>query len=657
MLPLLTLALLSGPVHAEAPAPEYFDFASPDEWYQGYTQAESRFSELAPEWLRLEALAPLRGLGHDTLISARVGMEAELAQNTTDLQVARAHLVDVNKALGDERSNRALMVGAIENRKAAAKKQDDAVEEAAARLNKARLDTLTVLAALGKDGLRARGLLNTWWELRGRVDWDAVYSVNGTDQGVGRHDAAREDLEVACRLLPESGQASCTMLLAAAEDDLAARKARQDTRILLDTPTPQRLTVIDDQIRSLERELIETTSKIEQGEAKDEHLRDQLGQADAMLLEGEDQEVEVLKGVDTKLAELEALYGKLIRGLIDSAGRLEPEEWCAVYVHGGLVRVMRNDDGAVDLLRVAASSYEASCRSLMSNYTGVPRFQAAWAEANLLAAEAGRSYLVFPLGDGVWVLDGVPLSIGSATLVPVVASTHRVEFRPTQGAMASLFEDLHVDRREVVTWNADGELSLHDFPLGMVQPPEGFTPVVPPFVPQPEGFGPPGARGQDEKSRKTSLTLGMRYLHLVRRDVLDDEVVVGQRDLLGGSVALGRLVHSGKAFDLTLGLAQDAVFGDGAYAYTGSLIIPALLRERTWAELATHSGRVQGLGLISLGFIPPFQAAVGEVDLGVRVKLADGVGLRLDGGFSSTRWLGSLPDGGASAQLGVERWF
>lgn len=646
MPPLVTLALLGGPVLAGPPAQEYFDFASPDEWYQGYTQAEERFAEIAPEWLRLEALAPLRGLGHDTLISARVAMEAELAQNTTDLQVARAHLADVDRALNDERASRALMVGAIENRKAAAKKQDDTVEETAARLNKARLDTLTVLAALGKDGQRARAALNTWWEIRGKIDWDAVYSVNGSDEGVGRHDAAREELEIACRLLPEAGHAACTTLFAAAEDDLAARKARQDTRILLDTPTPQRLTVIDDQIRSLERELLETTSKIEQGEAKDEHLRDQLGQADAMLREGEDQEVEVLQGVGAKLDDLEALYGKLIRGLIDSAGRLEPEEWCSVYVHGGLVRVMRGADGAADLLRVAASAHEGSCRSLMAGYTGVPRFQAAWAEALLLASQAGRSYIVFPLGDGVWALDGVPLTIGSATLVPVVAGTHRVEFRPTLGPMAALFEDFHVDHREVVTWDADSALSLHELPLGMVQDPVGFTPVVPPFVAQPEGLaGLSDPRGQAEKARKTSLTLGMRYLHFVRRD------------LVGGTVAVGRTVRSGNAGKLVLGLAQDAVFGDGSYAYSDTLIVPALLRERAWAELSTRRGPVQGFGLVSLGVIPPFLAAVGEVDLGVRLRLADGVGWRLEGGVSGTRWPEWAFDWGPSLQVGVERWF
>jgi hypothetical protein len=70
----------------------------------------------------------------------------------------------------------------------------------------------------------------------------------------------------------------------------------------------------------------------------------------------------------------------------------------------------------------------------------------------LLAAEAGRSFLIFPLGEGVWTLDGVPLAISSATQVPVIAGTHRVEFRPALGPMVSLFEDLHVDHREVVTW-------------------------------------------------------------------------------------------------------------------------------------------------------------------------------------------------------------
>ena len=645
MPPLLTLTLLIAPARAGQPAQEYFDFASPDEWYQGYTQAEERFAQLAPEWLRLEALAPLRGLGHDTLVSARVAMEAELAQNTTDLQVARAHLADVDKALDDERSNRALMVGAIENRKAAAKKQDDAVEEAAARLNKARLDLLTVLAALGKEGQQTRSALNAWWEARARVDWDAVYSVNGSDEGVGRHDAAREELAISCNLLPEAGHAACTTLFAAAEDDLAARKARQDTRILLDTPTPQRLTVIDDQIRSLERELVETTSKIEQGEAREERLRDQLGQTDTMLQQGQDQEVDALQGVGSQLSELEALYGKLIRGLVDSAGRLEPEEWCSVYVHGGLVRVMRGDGGAADLLRVAASAYGASCRALMASYTGVPRFQAAWADATLLAAEAGRSYLVFPLGDGVWTLDGVPLAVSGATLVPVVASTHRVEFRPTLGPMVSLFEDLHVDRREVIAWDADGQISLHDFPLGMVQDPVGFTPVVPPFVAEPEGQAVLGPRGTDGKPRKTSLILGMQYMRFV------------ERDLLGGTLAFGRTIRSGNAGNLTLGLAQDVALGDGSYVYSDTLIVPVLLRERGWVELSTRREPIQGLLDVSAGFIPPFVAAVGEADLGVRVKLANGVGLRLVGGVSGTLWSGSTFYSGADAQVGVERWF
>ena len=124
------------------------EFDSPEAWYAGMDTIERRFAELYPQWLRLEAVTPLRGVQEGMLTSSLEALERQRLDLEDELVLKKARLRDVEVAPTASRRRLELARASESARvEAQARYQADLVE-ANARLEHAYLEVRTTLAPL-----------------------------------------------------------------------------------------------------------------------------------------------------------------------------------------------------------------------------------------------------------------------------------------------------------------------------------------------------------------------------------------------------------------------------------------------------------------------------------------------------------------------------
>ncbi len=530
------------------------------------------------------------------------------------------------------------------------------IEDTRSALDNARLQLSKDMDATGS-GKKALRKLAGWWQEYSVRGWEERFSDGGT--AMKAEHESRLALERACRALADSvaGETSSAVLnslealLVAANAHYSAQLAYYKHSAGQENPHTAVIQELQGKYAEIDAKYRETFNTFHALDLALGRLQDELDQKMGSALGTEQPDAEptplgLLRRAVARYTRLETQLDKMERPI-------SSDSWCKVWVHGGLARLVLQQDRAIDMLRTAAGSWQQSCFATVAPYLDTPYFQVHWAEALFKESTQQNVPLQVAFESGNWKLDGVPLYGVGQSYIYVNPGIHLIEFSSESGdVFDSLLATFEPGESSRITMARDG-LDLTSLPRGAAQlPGGGISAVAADFS---------YLAATDFTQYNVDLDPEPRAPSRLQLHLTASYIQLHQLPHVGMGLGVSGTVFRSEKLDMDLAFYHDMASGENSYSY-------GMNDSRDWTarllfmDRAVFRLRPTTLGIrpsleMGLGVIPPLNAALLAPALGWEWMLDEQVGIIARVTLNTTIWQDTVLVMEPSLNLGASRWF
>ncbi|GEM_PF-4575109 len=450
---------LAGLAHGATPVDTALERweTTPSSWFAELRASEAELYQLVEDWSAWHAGRDAAAM--EVLLDEQARLRARRTAATSRLDATRSERLERLASEPElEQTLEALTARAeelvAEERAAAA-----AVEPMAAAVDEAAAALASVLAEPGQPRTVRRAAAG-WTKAWEQVDWtaadegrsEAALALGTSTDALLEASDTLDDDEVAAR------DAISALLSAQSDFDTARMTSRLASQARADFAWA-RLDELnrDQEILQADLQTLQEDEQRLSGEVS------ALGEQLAALTP----ELEDVRGsfpAADRAAGLAGRYAALSLAVDRLDVAVPTDDWCRLWVHGGVARTVAGQ-AADEALSTAAAARAGACHAVMEPWLTQPDLLHAW--ARVLHREATRPLaeaVLQPLPESRWRVDGVEvLSVGLAT-VRLHPGVHRFELA-REGGLEVLTVELPADSHSWITL-AENRLTAQDLPPG-----------------------------------------------------------------------------------------------------------------------------------------------------------------------------------------------